>query len=421
MGVKPFTDKKMKLTDMKVKSLIEPGKYFDGGGLYFQVTAAGGRYWRLKYRVTGKEKKLPLGVYPAVTLKEARSKATEAKKTLQAGIDPAAQRKAEKVKALFNAQNTLEAVAYEYLKHHGSKWATVTRDRIESNLRRDIFPALGNRPIADIRPRELKEAIQRIESRGVGDQAARVLQRVKAIYRWAVVHDRIETNPMLDLLASEIMQPRSVKHRPALSDAELPEFMQRLNLYGGQPVVVAALKMLLLTATRSGELRGMRWAEIDFESRVWHIPAERMKMKEAHKVPLSKQALQVIESMRSISGKRELVFHSPYYPSKPISENTPNSALSRMGYKNSATAHGFRSLFCSVANEAGWRSDVIERQMAHKERNQVRAAYHHASYLEERTRLMQWWADYVDARAAGLSFAVGMGSAVNVVSIQRAA
>jgi integrase len=411
----------MKLTDIKVRSLIQPGKYADGGGLYFQITEAGGRYWRLKFRVHGKEKKLALGVYPAVTLKEARNKAAEAKKKLQGGIDPAAERKAEKLKAAFNAENTLEAVAYEYLNHQSTKWAAVTRERIESNLKRDIFSSLGSRPISDIKPRELKEAIKRIESRGVGDQAARVLQRVKAIYRWAVLHDRIEVNPMLDLLASEIMQPRTVQHRPALSDSELPEFMQRLDLYGGEPVVVAALKMLMLTATRSGELRGMRWDEIDFDSKVWHIPAQRMKMKEAHKVPLSKQALQVIESMRSISGKRELIFPSPYYPSKPISENTPNSALSRMGYKNKATAHGFRSLFCTVANEAGWRADVIERQMAHKEKNAVRAAYHHASYLEERTRLMQWWADYVDARAAGLSSAAGMNSAVNVISIQRAA
>jgi integrase len=216
-----------------------------------------------------------------------------------------------------------------------------------------------------------------------------------------VTHERIESNPMLDLVPAEILKPRQVNHRPALADRDLPDFLAKLDAYEGDAHTVQALRLLMLTATRPGEVRGARWAEFDLDAALWTIPAERMKMRSEHRVPLSRQALEVLRNMQALSGDRELVFPSPYYPAKSLSENTFNSAMARMGYKGSATAHGFRALFSTVANECGWNADVIERQLAHVERNKVRAAYHRATYLQDREELMQWWADYLDGRKAG--------------------
>jgi integrase len=391
----------MKLTDAKLRNLAEPGKYFDGGGLYLELTSTGGRYWRMKYRHAGKEKRLAFGVYPAVSLKDARDQATAARKVIQSGDDPGALRKAHKAKAAHEAVNTLEVVARDWLQHQAGRWERVTADRVKASLESDIFPALGARPMASIKPGEVMAAVKKIETRGAGDQAGRVLQRVKAVFRWAATHERIASNPMLDLVPSEILKPRQVNHRPALADKELPAFLAKLDAYEGDPNTVRALRLLMLTATRPGEVRGARWAEFDLDAALWIIPAERMKMRNEHRVPLSRQAVEVLRSMEPLSGGRELVFPSPFYPSKPLSENTFNSAMARLGYKGTATAHGFRALFSTVANECGWNPDVIERQLAHAERNEVRAAYHRSTYLQERAKLMQWWGDYLDGREAG--------------------
>lgn len=391
----------MKLTDAKLRNLTEPGKHFDGGGLYLELTKAGGRYWRMKYRHSGKEKRLAFGVYPAVGLKDARDLAAAARKALQVGDDPGALRKAEKAKATHEAVNTLEAVARDWHKHQASRWEPETAGRILASLATDIFPVLGSRPMVSVKAGEVMAAVKKIEARGSGDQANRVLQRVKAVYRWAVTHERIDSNPMLDLVPSEILKPREVQHRAAMADRELPAFLAKLDAYAGDPHTVQALRLLMLSAARPGEVRGARWAEFDLEAALWVIPAERMKMRHEHRVPLSTQAVQVVRSMDALSGDRELVFPSPTYRSKPLSENTFNSALARMGYKNTATAHGFRALFSTVANEHGWNPDVIERQLAHKEQNEIRAAYHRTTYMQDRTRLMQWWADYLDGRKAG--------------------
>jgi integrase len=201
---------------------------------------------------------------------------------------------------------------------------------------------------------------------------------------------------MLDLVPPEILKPRQRTHRLALADRDLPEFLRKLQAYEGDAHTVRALRLLMLTATRPGEVRGARWAEFDLDAAVWTIPAERMKMRTEHRVPLSRQALDVLRTMQALSGGRDLVFPSPFYPSKSLSENTFNSAMARMGYKGSATAHGFRALFSTVANECGWNPDVIERQLAHTERNGVRAAYHRSTYMQDRETLMQWWADCLD-------------------------
>lgn len=391
----------MKLTDATLRNLTDPGKHFDGGGLYLELTPAGGKYWRLKYRHGGKEKRLAFGVYPAVTLKAARDRAAEARKVLEAGDDPGELRKAEKAKAVHESVNTLEAVSRDWLAHQAARWDHDTAGRIRASLQADIFPTLGARPMASVKPGEIMAAVKKIEARGAADQAGRVLQRVKAVYRWAVTHERIESNPMLDLVPSEILKPREVQHRAAMTDKELPAFLPKLAAYEGDFTTAQALRLLILTATRPGETRGARWAEFDLDAALWTIPPERMKMRAEHRVPLSRQALEVLRTMHALSGDRELVFPSPVYPSKPLSENTFNAALARMGYKTTATAHGFRALFSTVANECGCNPDVIERQLAHKEQNEIRAAYHRSTYMKDREKLMQWWADYLDGRKAG--------------------
>ena len=391
----------MPLTDAQLRNLTEPGKHFDGGGLYFDLTNSGGRYWRLKYRAGGKEKLLALGVYPAVSLKAARTKAEEARKTIKAGGDPAELRKAQKTKIVHETINTLEAVSRDWLTHQAARWAHITLTRIRASLEADIFPTLGARPIASIKPGEIMAAVKKVEARGAADQADRVLKRVKAVYRWAVTHERIELNPMVDLVPGEIFKPRHVTHRAAMADSNLPDFLAKLENYRGDPHTLHALRLLMLTATRPGETRGARWVEFDLDAALWIIPPERMKMKIEHRVPLSRQAVEVLRTMQTLSGGRDLVFPSPFYPSKSLSENTFNSALARMGFKGTATAHGFRALFSTVANECNWNPDAIERQLAHVERNGVRAAYHRSTYLEDRAKLMQWWADYLDGRASG--------------------
>ena len=393
----------MKLTDAKLRTLTEPGKHFDGGGLYLELTKAGGRYWRMKYRFNGKENRLAFGVYPAVSLKAARDLAGAARKVLQDGADPGELRKADKAQTQHEAVNTLKAVGLDWLKHQSDRWGAEQKGRILASLEADIFPTLGGKPLAAIKPGEIMAAIKKIEARGAGDQAGRVLQRVKAIFRWAMIHERITSNPMLDLVQSEILKPRQVEHRAAMADSELPAFLVKLDAYEGDYRTVQGLRLLMLTATRPGETRGAVWAEFDLDAALWIIPAERMKMRHEHRVPLSRQAVEVLRTMQALSrdDTNGLVFPSPSYRSKPLSENTFNSALARMGYKGTATAHGFRALFSTVANECNWNPDVIERQLAHKERNEVRAAYHRTTYLEDRTKLMQWWADYLDGRKAG--------------------
>jgi integrase len=243
--------------------------------------------------------------------------------------------------------------------------------------------------------------VQAIEALGASETAGRVFQRLRAIYRYAVAHDLVKVDPTYPLKPSEIFKPRRVKHRAALAERDVPLFLSRLRDYQGDPTTQAALELLALTAVRPGELRGAQWCEIDEGRALWRIPAARMKMKTEHTVPLSSQALAVLQRLKPITGHGALVFPSPFYPGKPISDGTLNSALARMGYKGTATAHGFRTLFSTCANEHGWNSDVIEKQLAHEDRDEVRGAYNRAQWVDERRRMMQWWGDYLDKLAKG--------------------
>lgn len=407
----------MSLTDVKLRSLNTPGKHFDGAGLYLEVTAAGGRYWRLKYRFGGKEKRLAFGVYPEVTLKAARQKRDEARRLLADGLDPGAIRQADKAEqkarqateaetqrlaaAGLPPPGSLEVIARDWLTHRGGAWVEKTRTSITRSFEQHVFPTLGRQPLAQVTPADIRACVQAIDAAGAGETATRVFQRLRALFRYAVAHELACTDPTYPLRPAEILRPRTVQHRAALSAQAAPGFLRLLADYPGDPSVRHALRLLMLTAVRPGELRGARWAEFDEAAGLWRIPAERMKMKTEHLVPLSVQALAVLEDIRPLSGAGELVFPSPYYPRKPISDNTLNSALARMGYKGQATAHGFRTLFSTCANEAGHRADVIERQLAHEERDDVRGAYNRAEYLAERKALMTWWGTRVDAMQRG--------------------
>jgi integrase len=389
----------MPLTDTAIrraKASAKAVRMFDGGGLYLEVAPSGGKWWRLKYRHVGKEKRLSLGTYPETSLKEARERRDAARKLLADGQDPSQARKASKAAQRAAALNTLEPVSRAWLEHRASAWTTRTRSLVLASLENDVFPELGARPVAEIQPAEIRDLVQSIEARGAGETAGRVFQRLRAVYRYAIAHNLASIDPTYSLKPSEILRPRRVKHRAALAERDVPGFLCQLAQYQGEPSTVAALGLLMLTATRPGELRGARWTEIDEGQELWRIPAERMKMRREHLVPLSSQALRILKGMRKSSGAGELVFPSPFYPGRPLSDGTLNSALARMGFKGLTTAHGFRALFSTSANEAGWNADVIERQLAHEERDDVRSAYNRAQHLSDRRKLMQWWADRLD-------------------------
>ena len=391
------------LTDFQIRKFAATPrdfKKFDSGGLFLLVTPAGGKLFRLKFRFRGKEKLLTLGSYPEVTLKQARDKRDAARKLLAEGIDPTDARKAAKAAEAARALNTFESVAGAWLEHRSSAWTPRTRKRILASLENNVFPPLGARPIAEITPAHVRAAVQGIEGRGAGETATRVFQRLKAVFRYAVAHELVEADPTYPLKPAEIFKPRKVTHRASIPEREAPAFLRKLDAYEGDDATRAALLLLILTATRPGEVRGAAWSEFDVDGAVWAIPGPRMKMREEHLVPLSRQALALVKELRQ-AARGALVFPSPFYPGKPLSDGTLNSAIARMGYKGIATAHGMRSLFSTCANEAGWNRDVIEKQLAHEERNAVRGAYNRAEYLEERAKLLQWWADRVDAMRKG--------------------
>lgn len=394
----------MALSDTLIKNTKpsdKPQKLFDGGGLYLEVKPSGGKLWRLKYRVGGKEKLLSLGAYPSVSLKEARKGRDNAKEQLAQGNDPSALRQAAKAEQRAQALNTLEAVTMAWLEHRADAWVERTRGVILASFQNHVFPTLGQRAMADIQPADIRKLVKHIEASGASETAGRVFQRLRAIFRYAIAHDVTASDPTYPLKPAEIFKPRTVTHRAALAESDVPLFLHRLAQYEGDPTTRAALTLLMLTAVRPGELRGARWAEINTERALWRIPAERMKMKTEHTVPLSTQALALLAQLHPLTGRGPLVFPSPFYPGKPLSDGTLNSALARMGYKGLATAHGFRTLFSTCANEAGWNSDHIEKQLAHEERDEVRGAYNRAQWLAERAKLMQWWADRIDTLRQG--------------------
>lgn len=392
----------MAITDKAVKAAKPRQKAYkltDGKGLYVLVTSEGRKYWRLKYRIAGKEKLLALGVYPDVSIAAARTACEKARAIIKSGRDPIAVKKQERLAAQVSAANTFEAVALEWIEQQRHGWVPRHTERVLDSLKADIFPDLGDRPIKDIAAPELLAVLKKVEKRGVYETAQRLLQRCGAIFRYAIQTHRAERNPAVDLRGA-IKQPKRENYA-ALSAADLPEYLRKLETYNGHLKTRLALKLLALTFVRTSELRKAEWSEFDIDKNEWRIPAERMKMRTAHIVPLSTQSLAVLEELRQFTGQGRFLFPSQSKLTVPMSENTMIYAIYRMGYHSRATGHGFRATASTILNEQGWKADVIERQLAHAERNKVRAAYHRSEYLDDRSKMMQHWADYLDALISG--------------------
>jgi integrase len=384
-------------------------KLADDKGLYLLVALSGAKYWRMDYRFGGKRKTLALGVYPEVSLKVARQKLDEARRLLDAGVDPSEARRAEKIARKVSADSSFEVVAREWHAKKRHEWVETYADKVLTSLEQDLFPTLGRRPIAEITAAELLAVLRKIEARGALETLKRVRQRAGDVFLYAIATGRTENNPAAGL--NKALKTVSAKHRPALHPSELRDFFIRLEAVRLTTMVKNAVRLLALTFLRPGELRGARWVEIDLAAAVWVVPAERdrarglvgMKMKEPHTVPLSSQAAALLREIQEVTGSRDLVFPNRNDPSRAMSNGTINSALRAMGYAgDEVTGHGFRATATGALLEMGWRPEVIDRQLAHRERNEVFGAYsHQAEYLAERRKMMQQWADYLDQVRVG--------------------
>jgi integrase len=389
------------LSDAKARNAkprSKPYKIADGEGLFLLVTPSGSKYWRLKYFFAGKEKLLALGVYPAISLADAREKRAQARKLLAGGNDPSEVKKEAKRLISLKSANSFEVVAREWFEKCEHKWATATTVANRARLEQYILPKLGARPIAEINAPEVLSMLRVVEAKGTLDTAQRLMRICGQIFMYGIATGRAERNPVPDLRGA--LKTPKVEHYAFLKERDLPEYLSKLSAYDGGVLTKLALRFLILTFVRTNELRGAQWTEIDWAKAEWRIPAERMKMKELHIVPLSKQAISVLRELQTHSGNRLYVFPNQHNPATHMSENTMLYALYRMGYHSRTTGHGFRSTASTILNEHGFRADVIERQLAHSERNSVRAAYNHAQYLPERRKMIQWWADYLDRVAA---------------------
>ena len=394
---KPLTD-----TDIRnAKPKSKPYKLFDGGGLFLLVTPTGGKLWRLKYLIGGKEKLLSVGVYPAVSLKDARQKREDAKVQIERGIDPCAHKRAVKSAVKAESENSYEVVAREWFDKHAPGWSESNREKILARQVNDIFPLLGGRPINQITAPELLAVLRRIESRGALDTAHRALQDCSRIFRYAIATGRGERDTAADLRGA-LPPARSNSFATTAEPKAIGALLRDIDAYTGNVIVRAALRMAPYVFVRPGELRRAEWSEFDLEKAEWRIPAPRMKMRQVHIVPLARQVIDILEDLQQYTGGGRFLFPSMRADSAPISDMTLLAGLRRLGYgKEDMTVHGFRSMASTLLNEQGYNRDWIERQLAHGERNSIRAAYNYAEYLPERRRMMNEWADYLDGLRQG--------------------
>ena len=402
----------MSLTDAKIRTLKpsdKPFKVSDSHGLYLLVKPGGSRHWYLKYRISGKESRIALGAYPAISLSDARQQREGIRKMLALNINPVQQRAAERGSR--TPEKVFKNVALAWHKSN-RKWSQNTADRLLASLNNHIFPVIGNLPVSELKPRHFIDLLKGIEEKGLLEVASRTRQHLSNIMRHAVHQGLIDTNPAANL--GGVTTPPVRRHYPALPLERLPELLERIGAYHqGRELTRLAVLLMLHVFIRSSELRFARWSEIDFTNRVWTIPATRepiigvrysgrgAKMRMPHIVPLSEQSIAILKQIKDITGNNELIFPGDHNPYKPMCENTVNKALRVMGYdtKKDICGHGFRAMACSALMESGlWAKDAVERQMSHQERNTVRMAYiHKAEHLEARKAMMQWWSDYLEA------------------------
>jgi integrase len=394
----------MAITDTKIKAAKacpKPYKISDEKGMFLLVKADGGKWWRFKYRIDGKEKLISFGGYPEVSIKEARIRRDEARSLVANGIDPSLNRQIQKATRLERGQNSFEVVAREWYAKTSPKWASTHASKILARLQNDIFPWLGARPIAEIKAPELLAVLRRIESRGAVETAHRARENCGQIFRYAIATGRAERDIAADLRGA--LQAVNPKHHASITDPKvIGALLRDIAGYSGALATKCALGLAPLVFLRPGELRRAEWAEIDLEGREWRIPGSKMKSGAPHIVPLSRQAVALLKEVQPLTGKGRFVFPSVRTSDRPMSENTVNAALRRLGYtKDEMTGHGFRSMASTLLNENGWHRDAIERQLAHGERDEVRAAYNYAEHLPERQKMMQWWANHLESLAAG--------------------
>ena len=396
----------MPLTTMQIQRFSPRKKdhwLSDEKGLRLLIKPNGSRYWRMKYRFQGKQKTLALGVFPEVGLKDARLARDKARLKLAEGIDPNEEKQRLIREQALDGGEAFSAIAKEWWEHQKGTWVKGHANRVWSRLEKNSFAELDKRPFDNIRPQDILYTLRKIEERDALDVAARTLQDIRRVFRYAVQTGRLAHNPASEL--SGVLKARQSEHRASLPNRELGQFLSDVRQYKkhGRLLTQIALELLVLTFVRPGEVRGARWDEFDFKEKLWRIPAERMKMRTEHLVPMSEQVVALIKEAQPISSQYELVFPSERDRDEPLSDNTMRRAIFRLGYegktkgKSRCTPHGFRANASSILNEKGFNADAIERQLSHIQRNKVRAAYmHHAQFLDERREMMQWWADYLD-------------------------
>ena len=390
----------MPLTDTKIRNAApreKPYKIFDGSGLHIRVTPTGSRQWRMKYRYAGREKLLSFGSYPLVSLKLAREKRDDALRQLLDGNDPSALRRSERLNAERERALTLGLIAQEYidkLEREGRAPATMKKIRW---LLEFAKPSLGGRPIAEIQAPDVLQLLRQVERKGTYETARRLRSTLGAVFRYAIATGRAQTDPT-EALKGALIRPQVSSRSALLDQREIGELLHSIDALSGQPTTKHALRLLALLAPRPGELRLASWDEFDLDAATWRVPAERMKMRRPHRVPLPAQAVQELRELARFTGTSDYLFPSSRSWKKPISENTLNAALRRMGYTpDRITAHGFRATFSTFANESGlWHPDAIERALAHVESNDVRRAYVRGEHWDERIKMAAWWADQLD-------------------------
>ncbi|WPN49845.1 tyrosine-type recombinase/integrase [Pseudomonas sp. P8_241] len=401
----PLTDSTIKAAKSKEKSY----KLSDGHGLYLEIMPNGSKLWRLKYRHSEKEKRLALGAYPTIPLQKARQRREEARQLLADGIDPSSERQAAK-QAQKADKLTFEVLAREWYSYNAPRWAESTAYKAKLYLENDLLPSIGARPITSITRPDLVELVRKVEARGTLNAAGKIRQWLHQIFRYGLVRGVVESNPATDL--NVVAAPaKAVRHHPHVTFAELPVLLSKLEIAKIHTFTRCAIRLLLLTAVRPGELRAARWDEFDLDCDTWTIPKERMKARRSHAVPLPSQAVAILRHLHEISGSFSLLFPGQQNPDRPMSENTINKALRLMGYEGRQTGHGFRHLLSTELNGRGYNSDWIERQLAHGDADEIRDTYNHATYLPQREDMMQAWADSIDA----------LCTSANVVSIKRKA
>jgi len=384
------------LSSVKVRSIgpkEKSKKYYDAEGLYLLVSPKGTKLWRMRYRFGGKEKTLCLGKLPEMSLSDARIETAKAKDEIEDGIDPSIEKRLNKLKKDFLNEGTFKAVLEQWIRDRGEIWSPKYRKTIKQRAEKNLLPFLGDKPITDIKPVELLAVIRKIEARGALDIASRTLCMSGQIFRYAVATGQVERDIAQDLRGA--LKTHKVTNNPTLEENEIPEFFRRLANYNGHVLTKLALEFIFLTMVRTKELRGALWSEIDWEKKLWRVPAERMKMSKPHVTPLSERALEILQEIRGMRQSDKYIFPDLFHYGNIMGEHIMLCALYRMGYKGKLTVHGFRGTASTILNENGFNSDWIEKQLAHCPSNSVRADYNHAQYIPQRQKMMDWWAEYL--------------------------